>query len=73
MERTPIVSLLLRASIVVLGLSWGSVAGAVINANSPELPPDQEDRCDQVRSQYVGADVHALFPNGVDLSQPRHF
>jgi len=50
-----------------------SSAGAVINTNSPQLPPDQESLCDQIRSQYVGVDVHALFPNGIDFSQPRHF
>jgi hypothetical protein len=64
---------LLAALPLLLLLAWGSGAGAVINANSPQLPPDPESQCDQIRSQYVGVGVHALFPSGIDFSQPRHF
>ena len=43
---------------------------------SPELPPESQTPgtpdCDQVVSQYEGQDVHALFPGGVDFSDPQH-
>ncbi len=39
----------------------------------PGLPPESDPPdCDQILSQYEGQDVHALFPGGVDLSNPIH-
>jgi len=40
---------------------------------SPNLPPEREPpNCDRIVSQYVGRDLHALFPNGIDFSNPIH-
>jgi len=46
-----------------------------IITGDPQLPPDQspDDKCEQIRSHYVGEDVHALFPGGIDFSNPRHY
>ncbi len=50
----------------------GSGADSVV-LPSPELPADGEPRdCDAIVSQYEGAGVHALFPGGVDFSDPKH-
>ena len=59
----------------VIGSAIAGSAGAAINSGSPQLPPDQSPsaQCDQIVSQYVGQDVHALFPGGIDFSQPRHY
>jgi hypothetical protein len=39
----------------------------------PNLPPEQDPpNCDEVVSRYEGVDLHALFPNGIDFSRPRH-
>jgi len=42
---------------------------------SPGLPPEgdpPDPRCEQVLSMYVGNSVHALFPGGIDFSDPNH-
>ena len=39
----------------------------------PQLPPEPNPPdCARVVSMYEGQDVHALFPGGIDLSQPQH-
>ena len=53
-------------------LAWIGSASAQIISDSPQLPPDPESDCEQVRSQYVGTDILGLFPNGIDLSQARY-
>jgi hypothetical protein len=44
--------------------------------SSPDLPPESQTpgapRCDQLISQYEGQDLHALFPGGIDFSDPKH-
>ena len=62
----------LMALLVVVG--WSGVAGAQVALDSPNLPPEPDPPdCDKIVSQYVGIDVHALFPNGIDFSNPRHY
>ncbi|MHC4697218.1 MAG: hypothetical protein ACYTFA_10780 [Planctomycetota bacterium] len=40
---------------------------------SPDLPPESDPSdCDQIVSQYEGVDVHAMFPGGIDFSDPKH-
>ena len=40
---------------------------------TPDLPPEPDPPdCDAILSHYAGADVHALFPGGIDFSNPRH-
>jgi hypothetical protein len=75
MNRTVLASLLRPISplLLALGLLWGGNAGAGIQTDNPQLPPDQEDRCDQVKSLYASDDeLHALFPGGIDFSQMQH-
>jgi hypothetical protein len=44
-----------------------------VDLPDPDLPPESNPvHCDGVVSMYAGVDVHALFPNGVDFSNPRH-
>jgi hypothetical protein len=51
-----------------------AVANDAVVLPLPELPPEPDPPdCDQVLSHYVGVDVHALFPNGIDFSNPRHW
>ena len=41
----------------------------------PDLPPESDPpdpECDQIVSQYEGQDLHALFPGGIDFSDPKH-
>jgi hypothetical protein len=53
---------------------WTGPAGAAVVLGSPQLPPESEPPdCEKVVTHYVGVDVHALFPNGIDFSNPRHF
>ena len=50
----------------------GTSPGVVLP--SPDLPPESDPpdpECDQIVSQYAGQDVHALFPGGVDFSNPK--
>ena len=50
-----------------------TVESDVVILPSPDLPPDSDPvDCDSIVSQYVGADVHARFPNGIDFSNPIH-
>jgi hypothetical protein len=45
--------------------------GAIVPA--PDLPPESDaPNCDRLVSQYTGIDLHALFPNGIDFSNPIH-
>jgi hypothetical protein len=40
---------------------------------TPDLPPEPDPPdCNDIVSRYEGRDVHALFPNGIDFSRPRH-
>jgi hypothetical protein len=43
---------------------------------SPDLPPNSNPpgttQCEQILEMYVGEDVHALFPGGIDFSDPQH-
>jgi len=40
---------------------------------SPQLPPDPDPpECDRIISLYEGQGVHAVFPGGVDFSDPKH-
>ena len=60
--------------VIALAAGWAGQAGAVVKLNSPQLPPEPEPPdCDKVVSHYVGIDVHALFPSGIDFSNPRHY
>jgi hypothetical protein len=44
-----------------------------VELRNPDLPPERDPpNCDRLASQYVGLDLHALFPNGVDFSNPIH-
>jgi hypothetical protein len=44
-----------------------------VDLPSPNLPPEPNPTdCDAIVSQYAGIDLHALFPNGIDFSNPRH-
>jgi hypothetical protein len=39
----------------------------------PSLPPEPNPRsCDEIVSQYGARGVHAIFPNGIDFSNPSH-
>ena len=60
--------------ILLVSGGWSGIAGAQVALDSPNLPPESDPPdCDQIVSQYVGIDVHALFPNGIEFSNPRHF
>ncbi|MCP3982091.1 MAG: hypothetical protein GY716_22525 [bacterium] len=40
---------------------------------TPDLPPEPNPpECDRIVSMYEGQDVHALFPGGIDFSDPQH-
>jgi hypothetical protein len=44
-----------------------------VDLPSPGLPPESNPvDCDAIVSMYAGVDLHALFPNGIDFSHPRH-
>jgi hypothetical protein len=44
-----------------------------VELNSPNLPPERDPpNCDRIVSMYVGRDLHARFPNGIDFSNPLH-
>ncbi|MBW2417960.1 MAG: hypothetical protein JRH19_05410 [Deltaproteobacteria bacterium] len=44
-----------------------------VELKSPNLPPERDPpNCDRIVSQYTGRDLHALFPNGIDFSNPIH-
>jgi len=75
-RRTSMASRLASTGLLAVGLALGSghAAFATIQTTSPNLPPDPEPPdCEKVVSQYVGIDVHAMFPNGIDFSNPRHY
>ena len=57
-----------------MATAWAGTAGATVSLASPQLPPEPEPPdCDAVVSHYVGFDVLALFPNGIDFSDPRYY
>jgi hypothetical protein len=44
-----------------------------VTLDSPSLPPESNPiDCADIVSGYAGLSVHALFPNGIDFSNPRH-
>jgi hypothetical protein len=44
-----------------------------VELHSPNLPPERDPpNCDRIVSMYVGRDLHALYPNGIDFSDPLH-
>jgi len=66
------------SAIAVVALSLAAVlaavpASAVVSVSSSQLPPEPDPRdCDSIVSHYVGEGVHAVFPNGIDFSNPIH-
>ena len=64
----------LRLLTVLIGFAWATAAQAQVVLDSPILPPEPDPPdCEKVVSQYAGIDLHALFPNGIDFSNPRHY
>jgi hypothetical protein len=44
-----------------------------VRLRHPDLPPERDPpNCDRIVSHYRGRDLHALFPNGIDFSNPIH-
>ena len=67
------VPVLLGTLIVLLAAGWSAPVGASVVLDEPDLPPEPEPRdCDFIQSLYIGSDVHALFPGGIDFSDPLH-
>ena len=59
---------------LLLAIATSGVATAQVALDSSDLPPESEPPdCEQVVTQYVGVDVHALFPSGIDFSNARHY